>query len=99
MTFNNGTPKYVIKSCLSPYRKSPLPEKRFNRKITIPESSIYANKKTNDLKLTFTNCIHSISEKPSITPIAADKQIHDIKNLAVSIIQQYMKKYFENHPL
>lgn len=98
MNFNSGTPKYVIKSCLSPFRKSPISENRFNKKIRFPDSSIYANRKTNDLKLTFSHCVQSITDKPTITPIAADKQIHEAKNLAASIIQKYMKSYFENHP-
>lgn len=98
MNFNNGTPKYVIKSCLSPYQKSPLSEKRFNKKIRFPDSSIYANRKTKDLKLSFAHSIQTLTDKPTLTPIAAEKQIHDIKDLAASIIQQYMKSYFENHP-
>mgnify|MGYP001065057150 CR=1 FL=1 len=95
---NNGTPKYVIKSALSPYRKSPASGRRYTKKVTIPESSIYANRKTTDLKLTFSRCVHSVSEKPTVTALEAEARVHDIKECAVNLIQQFMKSYFTNHP-
>ena len=97
MNSNNGTPKYVIKSCLSPYQKSPASNKQYSRKMLIPKSSINANKKKQDLKLSFTRCIHSVSDEPTIAPITLDTKIRDIQNHAASVIQLYMKSYFQNH--